>query len=59
MSEPRLVIEFDGDEAYEITYDEKIVANIDHDMYGWAGMDAVLAAVTTLAKYLDVEVEER
>ena len=58
MSEPRLRIEFDGDEAYEITYDEKPVANVNHDEHGWAGMEAVLEAVTRLAKYADIEVDE-
>lgn len=58
MSEPKLRIEFDGDEQYEITYDEKHVASVNHDMHGWAGIDAVIDAVTTLAKYADIEVEE-
>lgn len=58
MSEPKLVIKFDGDEQYEITYDERHVAIVNHDMHGWAGIEAVLDAVITLAKYADIEVEE-
>lgn len=57
MSKHKITITDDGDETVFVKLNGEDLFEVDHDMYGWAGMEAVINAVTKLADATGVEVE--
>ena len=54
-----LLITDDGDETVFINVigiEDHIVVRVDHDRYGWAGMEAIIEFVEDTAKMLNVTV---
>jgi hypothetical protein len=63
MTEGKIVIEFDGDQDYEITWhDDKGVWDLHHlsyDYHGSAGIYAVINTLERLAELSHIELEHR